>query len=213
MQQNNRCDITKIKFNDEAIEDPVTIANIFNNYFSSIGDELARNIPPSNKQFVDFLGPSNDNSMFLVPTDRNEIIDIVSNLQNKKSSGFDGINNFILKKIILNIVDPLVHIFNLSLSNGQLPNTMKIAKVIPLFKCNGETYRRPRRHLGPRCFRPPVQENTAQTTQNSVQVTLLHYEFIYKVPTEDRKLTLHNDGSLLISLGWAVENYITLCFP
>ena len=75
--QNNRCDITKIKFNDETIEDPVTIANIFNNYFSSIGEELARNIPPSNKQFVDFLGPSNNSSMFLVPTDRNEIIDIL----------------------------------------------------------------------------------------------------------------------------------------
>ena len=129
-----KCDLTKIKFNNELIEDPVNIANVFNNYFSSIGENLARDIPPSNKQFVDFLDQPNPNSMFLLPTNRNEIISIVSKLHNKKSSGYDGFNSFILKKIILSIVDPLVHIFNLSLSNGQVPDSMKIAKVIPLFK-------------------------------------------------------------------------------
>ena len=39
-----------------------------------------------------------------------------------------------MKSIIPGIIDPLVHIFNLSLSNGQVPDIMKIAKVIPLFK-------------------------------------------------------------------------------
>ena len=49
----------------------------------------------------------------------------------------DGVNNFLLKSIITYIIDTLVHnyiIFNLSLSNGQVPDIMKIAKVIPLFK-------------------------------------------------------------------------------
>lgn len=46
----------------------------------------------------------------------------------------DGVNNFLLKSIITSIIDTLVHIFNLSLSNGQVPDIMKIAKVIPLFK-------------------------------------------------------------------------------
>ena len=68
------------------------------------------------------------------PTHKYEITDIVSNLNNKKSSGFDNINTVILKGIIAVIVDPLVHIFNLSFLNGEVPNVMKIAKVIPLFK-------------------------------------------------------------------------------
>ena len=49
----------------------------------------------------------------------------------------DGVNNFLLKSIITSIIDTLVHnyiMFNLSLSNGQVPDIMKIAKVIPLFK-------------------------------------------------------------------------------
>ena len=54
----NKSDINKINFNDEIVEDPSDIVNIFNNYFSSIGENLAVNIPPSNKPFVDFLGPA-----------------------------------------------------------------------------------------------------------------------------------------------------------
>ena len=131
---NNKSNITKIKFNDEIVEDPRDIVNILNNYFSSIGENLAANIPPSNKHFVDFLGQPNSNSIFFVPTHRYEILDIVSKFNSKKSSGHDEINNFILKGIISSVVDPLVHIFNLSLLYGQVPNSMKIAKVIPLFK-------------------------------------------------------------------------------
>ena len=47
---------------------------------------------------------------------------------------YDGITNVLLKKIIHVIVFPLTHIFNLSLTTGTVPNKMKIAKVIPIFK-------------------------------------------------------------------------------
>ena len=130
----NKSNITRIKSGDEIVEDSKKITNIFNTYFSSIGENLAQNIPPTNKHFSDFLGARNPNSIFFTPTNRHEIINIVFGLNDKKSAGHDEINNFILKGIILSIVDPLVHIFNESLLNGQFPERMKIAKVIPLFK-------------------------------------------------------------------------------
>ena len=105
----NKSDINTINFNDEIVEDPSDIVNIFNNYFSSIGENLAVNIPPSNKHFVDFLGQPNQKSIFFVPTHRCEVLDMVSKLKTKKSSGHDEINNFILKGIISSVVDPLVH--------------------------------------------------------------------------------------------------------
>ena len=40
----------------------------------------------------------------------------------------------LIKKLIPYIVVPLKHIFNLSLLNGVVPDSMKIARVIPLFK-------------------------------------------------------------------------------
>ena len=78
-----RSDINKIKYNNETVENSKDIANIFNNYFSSIGNNLAENIPTSNKNYTDFLGPANPNSIFFFPTNRQEVHNIVSNLQNK----------------------------------------------------------------------------------------------------------------------------------
>jgi hypothetical protein len=40
----------------------------------------------------------------------------------------------LLKKIIVNISSPLIHIFNCSLITGIVPEKMKVAKVIPIFK-------------------------------------------------------------------------------
>ena len=131
---NDKSKIDKIKSNDVIIEDPTNIADIFNTYFSSIGDNLSSNIPLPQKKFVDFLGPSNAKSMFLLPTHRQEILKIVKDFPNKRSSGHDDINYVITKGIIHSIVDPLVHLLNLSLLHGRVPNSMKIAKVIPLFK-------------------------------------------------------------------------------
>ena len=126
--------ITKIKFNDVEIGDPLQIANTFNQYFSQIGHNLASNIPPSQNQFSDFLNHPNPNSLFFVPVHRNELIDIVHNLKNKKSTGHDGIDNVLLKKVINHVVDPLVHVFNLSLTDGIVPDCMKISKIIPVYK-------------------------------------------------------------------------------
>ena len=99
-----------------------------------MGNKLAQQVPQSTKSFNDFLVNPNQNSIFFNPTNTREIINIVNNLLIKKSAGFDCIPNFLLKKIIRAVVHPLVHIFNISLHTGRVPNQMKIAKVIPLFK-------------------------------------------------------------------------------
>ena len=130
----NRNNITKINYNGHIISNPNDIVEIFNIYFSTIGENLAQNIQRPDKPFFDFLGPSNSNSIFFAPTQRQEIWDIISQLKNKKSSGNDGVNNVILKFMLPFIIDPLIHLFNISLLNGVVPDKMKIAKVIPLFK-------------------------------------------------------------------------------
>ena len=141
----NCSNISKIKCDNVTSEDPIDIAETFNTYFSSIGKNLAQKISPANKQFSEFLGVSNPNSIFFVPTHRNEIIKIVSSLDNNKSPGHDCIGNYLLKNIISYVVDPLVHIVNLSLTSGLVPSNMKIAKVIPIFKkgdkCDVSNYR------------------------------------------------------------------------
>ena len=50
-----------------------------------------------------------------------------------------GISSKLMKLSINNTALPLTHIINLSLSNGIVPNDLKIAKVIPIFKTGDRT--------------------------------------------------------------------------
>ena len=100
----------------------------------NIGPNLAKTIPKTNKTFTDFLKNNNPNTMFFIPTDVNEIKKIVEKINSKKSTGYDDISNDLLKHIIDEIVIPLEHIMNLSIVNGIVPDNMKIAKVVPIYK-------------------------------------------------------------------------------
>ena len=79
---NNNSDVTKINHENKKMEDPKEIANIFNDYFSLIGNNLAKTIPPTNTNFKDFLDNQNPNSIFFLPTNKQEITKIVSDLKN-----------------------------------------------------------------------------------------------------------------------------------
>ena len=133
-KRNDKHHITKIKHNDTEIHDFNLIASTFNDYFSQIGKNLAESIPPTHKKFNDFLRAPNPNSLFFLPVIKEELKDTVTKLKDKKSTGYDGIDNILLKNIIDVIVDPLVHVFNLSLTNGIVPEGMKISKIIPIHK-------------------------------------------------------------------------------
>ena len=123
-----------ISRDDCHINDPATIAEMFNDFFVSLGPNLANKIPKSKTKFQSFLKDKNPQSLLFEPAAEQEIKGIVDNLNNKKSSGYDGITNFLLKNIINEIISPLTYILNLSLLNGKVPQKMKIAKVVPIFK-------------------------------------------------------------------------------
>ena len=64
---------------------------------------------------------------------------LILSLENKKSSGHDGIMNILLKDLVDVISKPLEVIFNLSLWEDTFPDMMKIADVTPLHK-NGDVH-------------------------------------------------------------------------
>ena len=81
----------------------------------------------------------NKKSLFLVPTTQAEIIKLIGSLLNKNSSGFDSINNKLLKSIKDEIAKPLEIIFNQSLNTGVFLDKMKMAEVVPLHKSKSRT--------------------------------------------------------------------------
>ena len=78
----------------------------------------------------DYMGQPNLNSMFINPVNEAEVIRIIKLCKPKDSMDYDDISMWVLSRIAPQVVKPLVHIFNLSFSTGE----MKISKVIPLFK-------------------------------------------------------------------------------
>ena len=78
------------------------------------------------------VGNKVTNSLFLSPN-TSIIVGIFSSLRNSSSS-HDGISVKLTKKVKFQILKPLAHIINLSFSHGQIPDSLKIAKVVPIYK-------------------------------------------------------------------------------
>ena len=77
---------------------------------------------------------NNPNSLYMSPTDPEEIEKIKTTMKSKTSRGIDDINSEFIKKIKQNIKVPLSKLINMSLETGKIPASLKIAKVIPIFK-------------------------------------------------------------------------------
>ena len=125
---------TNITVNGREVTNPNESANLFNDYFVNIGPTLASKIDAGNDHFTQYLTEPHQDSLFFNPTTYHEIVSIVNSLKSSKSSGYDGLSVHFLKQVIHFIAPPLVHIFNLSLSFGRCPNSLKLAKVIPIYK-------------------------------------------------------------------------------
>jgi hypothetical protein len=116
------------------ITDKCEIVEKLNEYFVNIGSRLAASIQPASTHFLKYLNNNYVKSFVLYPTDANEIIRIVSGLGNKQSFGFDGIPINIMKSTAQVIAEPISAIINSSMDTGIFPDSLKIAKVCPVFK-------------------------------------------------------------------------------
>ena len=117
------------------ITDPQSIANEFNDYFVNIGPKLASTISSnSESSYCDYLHDPLNNNMYMKPVVSEEIKKIICKFDQNKSAGHDDIGNYIIKRVANEISEPLTSIFNLSISTGEVPRNLKIAKVIPIHK-------------------------------------------------------------------------------
>ena len=115
------------------------MANVFNNFFVNVSALVCSEIPRSKKSPIDYLGCRNPNSIYLNPIIHTEIDDIISLLQNEKSTGPFSIPVKLLKVLKPYISQPLANIFNHSIILGIFPDKLKYAKVIPIHKKGSPT--------------------------------------------------------------------------
>ena len=126
--------IDKLDYCGSIITKPNDISNAMNEYFCKVGQNLVNNVPPTSKTFEEYLPPPVMNSIYCEPVTTEELSGLIDSLNVNKSSGADCISSRIIKDNINDLVDPLKYIFNLSLEQSVVPDQMKIAKVVPIYK-------------------------------------------------------------------------------
>jgi hypothetical protein len=118
------------------------IADKLNNYFSHhIGLTISESVPPADRHFSSYLPERSSRNMFLGPITPADILKIIMKMKSKTSLDCDGLSSKLIKSVDEGISIPLTHVINLSLVSGIVPNAMKFAKVIPIFKSgNANTF-------------------------------------------------------------------------
>ena len=120
--------------NGDTITNPYDIANTFNNYFASIAETTKRSTKYSHKHFSDYLSNESSSTIFLQPTEKKEIANIISSLNSNKASGPNSIPYRILFLLEYEISKQLADLFKFFFKTGGFPSVLKTAKVIPIFK-------------------------------------------------------------------------------
>ena len=119
--------------NGDTITNPYDIANTINNYFVSI-TETKKSINYSHKHCGDYLSNESGSSIFLQPTDKDEITNIISSLNSNKTSGPNSIPYKVLFLIKNKITKQLADLFNLSFMTSVYPSVLKTAIVVPVLR-------------------------------------------------------------------------------
>ena len=144
-------DITKFKFKrksklqitellDEAdmkVTDQIKIANLFNDFFSEVGQKMANKIDKpsaSNTTFSNPLTENRCNSFFFKPITTADILAHIQQLNVNKCAGPEEIPIRVIKMSSPVIAPILELLFNKCLTNGSFPRSLKIGKIVPIHK-------------------------------------------------------------------------------
>ena len=111
------------------------IADCFNRFFCNIGPELANSIKrPEGRSHQDYLKQNILSSFAFSTVDTNYVKKMISELKSKSSFGHDGVSSILLKHLTPEIFKLLTCIINQSLMTGIFPDSLKIAKISPIYK-------------------------------------------------------------------------------
>ncbi len=124
---------SKFLINGKITTDKSVIANHFNEFYVNVGPNLSKDIPLHNISVDSYIKKCITDTMYLNPCTVDEVRNIIIALKDA-SAGYDEITSKVVKLSAPNFIVPLTHILNLSLEQGTVPDEMKIAKVLPLFK-------------------------------------------------------------------------------
>ena len=121
-------DTPRIIRNNKLFTNRTDIDNQFNEYFTNVGPQLASVIKETGEDPTKYIHNSPTNSLYITPIDEHKVYSLFSTLDDKKTSLL--IPNKLIKIAAKPLSGPLTHIFNQSISTGQLTTPWSCARHI-----------------------------------------------------------------------------------
>ena len=112
----------------------LNLNNAMNKQFTEMGSKLAAKLEPTDANFSDYLKHPNSKSIFLRKATEPETKKHIDEADVNKATGIDNIPAKILKWVIDIIVPILTKLFNICIEKGVYPDSLKLARVMPIFK-------------------------------------------------------------------------------
>jgi len=135
-----------IQVNNEIVFDKPTVANVFNDFFSTIATRLVDQLPGQLGKYgfahlVSYYQNFNvsKDCFCLCGVTEDKVSKILSNLNSNKATGLDQLPSRFIKDGAKFITTPLTFIVNLSISSSRIPDDLKAAKITPIYKKNSKT--------------------------------------------------------------------------
>ena len=136
LNNNKGTHVTQLNYNGKNLNKNKDMVDAFNEFFTNVGPTLDNDISIATnlRDPSIYLSSRVPHSLLLAPTTSHELNEIISNLNDSKSSGPSSISTKLLK-LIRNVISPTFsEICNTSFTEGIFPDKNKIAKVIPVHK-------------------------------------------------------------------------------
>ena len=115
------------------IQNTQEIAKECNNFFASVGQTLVGKIHDTEKSFQDFLTAHNEKIQF-EELNFDEFEEAFKSLKRNKAAAFDDLRSNIIINAHHSLKNIIFHVFKVSFKQGIFPDSLKIAKVTPIFK-------------------------------------------------------------------------------
>ena len=143
-KKNNKTEITTdFLYQGQWINDPLTNANNFNQYYANIGKETNESVGNPRCNSSHYLNKSrqrNEQSIFLSPVSTDDVLDACRNLNAKSSIDPTGFKQCIVLEDADILAPILAHLVNCSIEKGVCPSNSKLARVIPIYKEKGSRH-------------------------------------------------------------------------
>ena len=135
----NQTDIPAVKTSNGLVNDKQQVADVMNNFFSTVGEELAKKFGPCDSS-TGLVNSTRLNFKFHIIT-VDQVFKLLQSLDSRKATGLDGVSSRLIKAGAASLAYPLTSLFNLSLSTGEVPQQWKTSRVTHIFSKKAQEQR------------------------------------------------------------------------